>query len=110
MGQSLNLKLFSDLEYLSPRLVTTWLAFRVLQISLSNLSWSQYKSWSISYGEGLAKSCIMFDQVLAVNFRSKPSKLNRIQVADTATLEHNYLLIHNSNGRDPLIKVGEHEE
>jgi hypothetical protein len=28
-----------------------------------------------------------------MNFRSKPDKLNRIQVADTVTLEHNYSLI-----------------
>jgi hypothetical protein len=44
-----------------------------------------------------------------MNFRSKAGKLNQIHVADTVTLEHNYSLIQSTNGRIPLIKVGEHQ-
>ena len=40
------------------------LAFRVLQILLSNLIWYKNKSWSLHLGEEHTKSWIQFEEVL----------------------------------------------
>jgi hypothetical protein len=45
-----------------------WLASRVLQNLLNNMSRSKYKSWGIFFGEENVKRWIKFDSVLVINF------------------------------------------
>ena len=68
-AQSIIEKLKSTRQCLeSENSLMSTLAFRVPQILLNNLSWTQNKSCSIYYGEESAKSWNPFGFVLMVNY------------------------------------------
>ena len=100
-SQISNLRLFSDLEFLSPGLVAIRLARRVPVFLLSNMSWSKNKSWILHLGEGHTKGWDQLTKFDLPKLTKTELFLNPRILADTIKFGANYLLICGSNDLAP---------
>ena len=110
-AQTLNRQLFSVLRiFLSLEFIvdsSSTLAYRVLVFSLSNLTWSQNKSWSLHQEEERAKGWHSLDLVLTIDFWSLLIAVNALTMP---LWRLNYPLLCCSNDWSALIKNVEQAE